>query len=106
MRWLPLILLTALLAAACTASPHAHGHVGIHAVSHAPPPPRAEVVVAKPGPDRVWVPGHWDWKPQRDAYAWVEGRWVRPPRRGAVWVAPRVERRSGNRVYIAGHWRF
>jgi hypothetical protein len=72
----------------------------------APPPPlRHEMVVVRPGPHHVWVPGYWDWAPARHDYVWVGGRWVRPRHRHAVWVGPRWERRGHETFYIRGHWR-
>ena len=73
---------------------------------NAPPPPiRHEVVVARPGPGYIWVPGYWDWVPARGSYAWVGGRWAHPPYRHAVWVGPRWVNRGHDRFYIRGHWR-
>ncbi|HTW72510.1 MAG TPA: hypothetical protein VME47_21705, partial [Acetobacteraceae bacterium] len=61
----------------------------------APPPPRVEVMPARPGPRYVWEPGHWHWNGVR--YVWfgghyvlrhpgwghyVPGRWVWHPRWG------------------------
>jgi len=37
-----------------------------------------------PGPDFVWVKGHWRWG--RDAYVWVPGRWLAPERTRHRWV--------------------
>ncbi len=72
-------------------------------VREAPPPLRAEVVLARPSPYHVWIAGYWHW--QGNGYGWVRGHWVRPPREGAVWVAPHVEQRVGGTVFIAGFWR-
>jgi hypothetical protein len=72
----------------------------------APPPPlRREVVVVRPGPGFLWVPGHWDWAPYRGNYVWVAGAWVRPPYRHAVWVGPVWHRRYGRSYFVRGHWR-
>jgi len=68
-----------------------------------PPQPRRELVSARPGPGYVWVAGYWGVRGSR--YVWVSGRWERPPRRGAVWVAPRYERRHGSWVVLGGWWR-
>lgn len=68
-----------------------------------PPPLRREVVVYRPGPGYVWVPGYWSGRPAH--YAWVPGRWVRPPRPHAVWVAPRWERRGHSWFFVGGRWR-
>ena len=69
----------------------------------APPPLRAEVVVARPGRSYVWVAGHHVWRPAAKRYVWVAGKWVKPPRGKTVWVAPRYDRKRG--VFVAGYWR-
>lgn len=75
--------------------------VGI-AVGAPPPPPPVAVVttptVVAPGPEYVWVPGHWDWV--GGEWVWVDGRWMLPPHPHAVWVAPMVDVR-----FHRGHWR-
>ena len=75
--------------------------VGV-AVGTPPPPPPAGVVVGPigvaPGPGYVWVDGYWNWV--NGGWVWVPGRWILPPRRHAVWVAPRIEFR-----WHGGHWR-
>lgn len=87
---------------AASASPRVS--IGIR-VDAPPPPIRREVIVVRPGPAFFWVPGHWDWAPQRHRYVWVPGIWVRPPFRRAVWVGPHW-RHWGRRVYfVRGHWR-
>ncbi len=66
-----------------------------------PPPPPAVVYQRWPAPyhGAVWIPGH---------HEWVNGRWVYvggyygyPPRRGAVWIAPRYH----HGYYYPGYWR-
>ncbi len=103
---LPALLLFTLLigipATGCTAHPP-HRTVVTYEIRKAPPAPRREVVVARPSPGYVWVAGHYVWKPARNSYAWVAGKWTRPPRRGAVWVAPRYQKRHGNWVLVAGY---
>ena len=72
-------------------------------VAHAPPPPRTEVVVVRPGARHVWIPGCWGWR--GGAWAWDVGRWELPPRPGAVWVPHRYVLRGGAHVYVHGGWR-
>lgn len=79
-------------------------YIGLH-LRVAPPPPRKEVVPARP-PHRgwVWIGGHYDWQPRPHRYIWVRGHWVRPPRARAMWVAGRWEQRHGDWVFIEGRW--
>jgi hypothetical protein len=90
------ILLAPLLAlgfAGCTGS-------ASYVVETSPPPPRAEVVVYRPG--HVWVHGHW----VRDGsyWQWRDGYHVRE-RPNYVYAQPRWERRGRGYVYIQGEWR-
>jgi hypothetical protein len=62
-------------------------------------PPRVFVYVGppvgyySPGPNYVWVAGHYDWDGYQ--YVWVDGQWVLTPFYGAVWVNP---------VYVGGYF--
>jgi hypothetical protein len=86
----------ALLAPAAQAGGGVFVHFG-------PPPPPREVVIVRPGPRYVWVPGYYRWT--HGHYRWVRGRWVLPPRRGVVWVPGRWVPERGGFVWIAGYWR-
>lgn len=72
-------------------------------VRFGPPARPREVIVARPGPQYVWVPGYYRWEGAR--YGWVAGSWALPPRPRAVWVPGRWTRRHGGYVWIAGRWR-
>ena len=68
------------------------------------PPPRArEVVVVRPGPRHVWVPGYYRYSGAR--YVWAPGYWAIPPRHRTAWVAGYWAHRPGGYVWIAGYWR-
>src|SRR5271170_8495163 len=70
----------------------------------APPPPvRVGVIGSTPGTGYVWIGGYQRWN--GSGYMWVAGRWVRPPRAGAIWVAPRYGKSGGGWVYHKGYWR-
>jgi hypothetical protein len=70
----------------------------------APPPPvRVGVVGKPPGIGYVWIEGYQRWDGKK--YLWVSGRWVRPPRAGAVWVAPTWVRQRNGWVLDKGYWR-
>jgi hypothetical protein len=68
-------------------------------------PPRAvaEVRVARPGPDYVWVSGYHRW--DGAAYVWVPGAWQRPPRAHAAWVPGHWRHERRGWYFVEGHWR-
>jgi hypothetical protein len=73
------------------------------AVSEPPPAAVQETVVAAPGPEYIWIGGYWG--REGGHWRWEAGHWARPPRRGAVWVAPKYYHRSGHDVWVPGSWR-
>ena len=85
----------ALLAPAANAS-------GVY-VGFGPPRPMREVVVVRPSPRHVWLPGYYRWSGAR--YDWAPGYWVMPPRPRAVWVPGYWTHRPGGHFWIAGYWR-
>jgi hypothetical protein len=100
-----LLLASALAVAgiAGTALPASAGvAVGVYA-NFGPPAPVYERVPVAPGPSYVWQPGYYTWS--GGSYVWIRGRYVRPPYRGAVWVAPRWNRYGGRWGYNRGYWR-
>jgi hypothetical protein len=69
-----------------------------------PPPPRREVIVTRPGPGYVWVPGYHRW--EGGAYVWVPGRWVLPPQPYYHrWVPGHWRETPRGWVWVEGHWR-
>jgi hypothetical protein len=75
------------------------GVPGGYYVAPPPPPPPVYAVPPSPGYGYAWVPGFY--VRAGNHYRWTTGYWTRPPRRAAVWVAPRYQR---NR-YHPGYWR-
>ena len=71
-----------------------------YVVVDAPPPPRAEVVVARPG--FIWVHGHWTRPGGR--WVWRDGYYERE-RPNHVYVEGRWERRGRGHVWVDGGWR-
>lgn len=71
-------------------------------VAGPPPPPPGEYIPAAPGPDYVWIRGHYVWREGR--YVWSPGHYV-VRRSGAVWVEGRYENRPEGYVWVEGHWR-
>jgi hypothetical protein len=68
----------------------------------APPAPRHEVIVARPSPRHIWIPGCWRW--QNDHHIWIAGRWELPPRERVVYVPARWEHRDDGYVFVDGQW--
>ena len=68
-------------------------------------PPRAVVEhhTVRPSVRHVWVGGYHRWDGR--AYVWTPGHWDLPPRRHAVWVAPRWNHRRDGWVFREGRWR-
>lgn len=74
-------------------------------VRERPPVEIKEVVPARPGPNHVWVGGHWGWGTQ-GKWEWTSGYWAVPPRQSAVWTPGHwVEGPRGGWHWIEGHWR-
>jgi hypothetical protein len=94
---LQLVIAGTLLLGAC-------GGSGRYYYASTPPPPvRVETRGFAPGPGYAWVDGYWGYN--RGGYAWTPGYYARPPRAGAVWVAPRWQSRGGRYYMSRGHWR-
>lgn len=71
-------------------------------IEQAPPPPPADLVLAAPGPDYVWVAGEYEWNGR---WIWVGGHWGFPPHPHAVWVAGRAWRDRYGWHHERGYWR-
>jgi hypothetical protein len=101
------IALAVLVSALAFSSIASADRIGISLRVNAPPPPiREEVVVARPGPDFVWVRGRWDWVGGARGYVWLPGAWVRPPHVRALWIEPHYEFRRGRHYFVRGYWKF
>jgi hypothetical protein len=72
-------------------------------VNAAPPALQADVVLAQPSPNYVWLAGYWTWQ-HNNGYQWVAGHWELPPRPGSLWVAPRWEQQGNAYRYYEGYW--
>ncbi len=71
-------------------------------VRETPPRPMVERRPTAPGPDFVWIEGHWSWAARRSGWAWVPGRWDRRP--GYAWVAGRWDRQGEGWIWVEGQW--
>ncbi|HEY3756947.1 MAG TPA: YXWGXW repeat-containing protein [Opitutaceae bacterium] len=72
-------------------------------VVNAPPPLQTEIVTVSPGPEYVWIGGHWGWS--RRHWVWVGGYWAHRHHPGAVWIGGHWDRRPGGYVWVEGRWR-
>ena len=76
--------------------------VGV-AVTTPPPAARVEVIGTAPGPEYVWIGGHWGW--QGSEYVWMDGRWDRGPHAKAKWVPGHWKNTKRGWVWTDGHWK-
>lgn len=93
------ILSTALLAIGLAAGSASSAQIYVRI---GPPPPRREVVVARPGPGYVWVAGYHRWDGR--AYVWVPGQWVLPRAGYHRWVPGHWRETHRGWVWVEGHW--
>jgi hypothetical protein len=87
---------------ALAAGPWLGSAVAQEAAPDPPPAPQVESPGSPPGPNAIWIPGHWQWQDAR--YQWVPGRWEIPPS-GASYVPGRHKRTSAGWVWEPGRWR-
>src|SRR5947208_1603041 len=76
---------------------------GVYVRFGPPPIVRERVVVVRPSPRHVWVPGSYRWSGAR--YDFAPGYWAIPPRPHAVWVPGYWAHRHGGYVWVTGFWR-
>jgi hypothetical protein len=84
----------------CASAPAQGGRVYIR---EGPPPAREEVIVRRPGPDYVWIRGHWGYG--GGGYTWVSGRWERPERAHRRWADGHWARDRHGWYWVEGRWR-
>lgn len=73
-------------------------------IGYAPPPLPVYEQPPLPGPDYIWVPGHWAWSDWIDDYYWVPGFWERPPQVGYLWTPAWWGWDHGAYIYHDGYW--
>jgi hypothetical protein len=71
-------------------------------VQESPPPPMVERRPRQPGPDFVWIEGHWSWARHRGGWVWIAGHWDRRP--GYVWIAGHWDHRREGWIWVEGRW--
>ena len=67
-----------------------------------PPPAEIEVIPAAPGPEFTWIAGYHRWNGRR--YVWIGGHYDRRPNRDARYVRGHWEHRGRVTVWVDGHW--
>jgi hypothetical protein len=67
-----------------------------------PPSPKKEVRHHKPGPNYIWISGHYEQRHGR--WVWIGGHWAKK-RHGMVWVEGHWVKRGKRWVWIKGHWK-
>jgi WXXGXW repeat (2 copies) len=67
-----------------------------------PPPAQIEVIPASPGPEYTWIAGYHRWDGRRDV--WVGGHYDRRPQRDAHYVRGHWEHRGRITIWVDGHW--
>jgi hypothetical protein len=71
----------------------------------APAPARiAAPMASAPPPGMAWVPGHYNWDPARQTYAWIEGQSVQAPHLNAQWVAGHWMQTPSAWIWVNGSW--
>ncbi len=65
------------------------------------PPPLEDELPKYDSPDKIWIPGYWEWTGLN--YRWQEGRWEKP-RPGYKWVKGHWVEIPGGYKWIKGHW--
>lgn len=73
-------------------------------IGYPPPPMPVYEQPPLPGPDYIWVPGHWEWSDWIDDYFWVDGYWDQPPEPGLLWTPAWWGWDHGAYVYHGGYW--
>jgi len=71
-------------------------------VTQAPPALQADIVLAQPTSQHVWIAGYYTWR--NDRYEWMTAHWELPPRTNAVWVKPSWEQQGNAYKFTEGYW--
>ena len=102
--FLALAMISTFPAAGCSvyATPPPDTELAYNEPPPAPPPPLVEVIPAAPSPDYIWIPGHHRWNGRR--YVWLGGHYDRRPQRDAHYVRGHWEHRGRVTLWVDGHW--
>ena len=66
----------------------------------APPAPQVEKPPPSPGPQFVWIAGHWSWQGGR--WVWDAGHWVQAQ---GAWIPGRYQQTPQGWIYVEGRWK-
>lgn len=72
-----------------------------------PAKPKVVIVkadVPKPGPNHIWIDGHWTCEKKTKSYVWKKGHWVKP-KKGKVWIPGHWKKVPGGHKWMSGHWK-
>jgi hypothetical protein len=84
---------------------HAQFSLGLDIrIGYAPPPMPVYEQPPLPGPDYIWVPGHWAWSDDDDDYFWAPGYWELPPEPGLLWTPAWWGWDNGAFRFHGGYW--
>ena len=72
----------------------------VYRMDDPPPAPRPEGKPAAPGPDLVWVDGHY--MPVEHEWRWVMGAWAKPATPISVWIPGRFNEKE--KKWFPGYW--
>jgi hypothetical protein len=98
-----LVLAGLLCGAPVLASAQVNFGIGVNVtapIGQPPPPPMVENYGPPPGPEFVWVGGHWAWHHHR--WNWEAGHWARHP--GFMWAPGHWNQVNGGWVWVEGGW--
>ncbi len=104
------------LLALCLPAAASHVNVGIGfgfplAVPASPPPvivvrnvTTTEVIPPAPGPDYIWIAGHWEWDTPNRRWVWSAATWQRRPTPEAVWQPGHWQQAGNAWEWIGSTW--
>lgn len=79
------------------------GTILLNSIDKQPPPPIQERTLTYSDPQRVWIPGYWQWDNARNDFVWVSGTLRRPPP-GYQWISEFWFPFEGGWVHVPGFW--
>ena len=68
------------------------------------PGPFAQPAPMTVSPRTVWIPGAYNWDPNRQTYAWTQGQYVEAPTEDARWVPGHWAETPTSWIWVDGRW--